>query len=267
LLFYALLLEFLPMKKSLIYLITLSLLFAACGKEQLSIGKGKAEDEIKKCNKLLDEKEYEDAVQCLEMFKSRYAHSSLAQDAELEIGDAYFDKKEYLLSAESYAAFIKLYPRHPKIDYAYYRTGTAYLRASPKAIDRDQEYLGSAIEYLNVVVYHFSRSPYVSLASKELYEALSRVARRDYYIGKFYYRTGEYLACIDRFKDISENYKPSGLADKSLYFITSAYLELGKLDDAKEAYSKMSVDYPESKWTKKAASKLKKYVRHIDNQK
>lgn len=238
-------------------LLILLLAVCACSKEQVMIGRDAPEVEIRKCHKLLNEKDYEKAIQCLEMFKSRYAQTSLAQEAELKIGDAYYDKKEYLLAAESYVAFLKLYPNHPKSDYAFYRTGASYLKESPKAIDRDQEYLDDAIKYLAYVVRNHPRSTYYDLAAKDLDEALTRLAKRNFYIGKFYYRTREYIACLPRFADVVTDFPGSGLVDRSLYMITLANLKLGRVEDAKFAYSKLATDFPGSKWTRKAEKKMK----------
>lgn len=232
----------------------------ACSKQTVSIGRDAPEVEIKKCHKLMNDKDYEEAILCLEMFKARFAHTPYAQEAELIIGDAYYDRKEYLLAAESYIAFLKLYPTHRKSDYAYYRTGHCYLKESPKAIDRDQDYLDDSIKYLSFVVRNYPRSPYYDLAAKDLKEALQRIARRHFYIGRFYYRTKEYKACLPRFAEVVNTFPGSGLVDHSLYYMTLANLKLDRLDDAKYTYSKLAMDYPLSKWTKKAEKKMKRHV-------
>jgi outer membrane protein assembly factor BamD len=244
--------------KHYIYIILISLLLAGCGKQAVSIGRGEPDMEIKKCTKLMDDKDFEQAVQCLEMFKARFSGTPMAQEAELAIGDAYFKKKEYLMAAESYLAYTKLYPTSPRNDYAFYRAGASYFKEAPKAIDRDQEYLEKAVQMYIIVVRRYSNSPYFDLAAKDLEEALARVAKRQFYIGRFYYRTGEYLACIPRFEDLVNNFPKSLLVEHSLYLITSASLKLGHVDDARTAFSKMSVEYPSGKWTKKAEKKMRK---------
>ncbi|MFA4975018.1 MAG: outer membrane protein assembly factor BamD, partial [bacterium] len=91
-------------------------MFSGCGKDQVTIGQGDPGDELSKCLKLSSKGKHEDAIQCLEMFKARYPQTRQGQEAELLIGDSYFARKDYLLAAESYAAFVKLYPLHPKVD-------------------------------------------------------------------------------------------------------------------------------------------------------
>lgn len=242
---------------ALIFLVAI----AGCTKQTVSVGRDNPEAELEKCSKMMEDKDYEDAIKCLEIFKSRFAQTQFSEEAELKIGDAYFNKREYLLAAESYIAFLRLHPTHDKADYAYYRAGLSYLKESPKAIDRDQEYLDKAIEHLSYAAQRYPRSPYYSLASKDLFEASKRVARRNFYIGRFYYRTGEFIACIPRFQKIADNYPNSGIVDRSLYMIVKANLYLGRVEDAKTAYSKLSLDFPKSKWTAKAEKKMKNAIK------
>jgi outer membrane protein assembly factor BamD len=237
------------------------LLLTSCAKNLPVIGSGDPEKEFASCMRLASKGDLEDSVQCLEMFKARYPQTKLGQEAELRIGDAYYKKKDYLMAAESYSAYLKLHPRSSRADYAYYRIGMSYLKEGPKAIDRDQEYLETAIDNFRTVVRFFPQSEYSPPAKVSLHNARNRVARRIFYIGKFYYNTGEYLACIPRFKALAEQYPDSGLADLSLYKVVMANLKLGRIDDAKAAYSTLAMSYSDSNYTKKAESKVLSAVR------
>lgn len=245
------------MKRMIIVGIALGIGLTGCAKKDVVIGNAGPEAEIKKCIKLSQDKDYEDAIQCLEMFKARYPQSREGQEAELMIGDAYFDKKDYLLAAESYAAFIKLHPFSPRLDYAFYRRGLSLFKEAPKAIDRDQQYLGEAIENLRVAVQRFPNSMYRTEALKYYKEARLRVAKRNLYVGRFYYRTGQYKAAIPRLEEVAIQYKDSGLAPKALYLATVSNLELGQFPEARRTFSMLSVDYPGDRWTKRAEKKMK----------
>lgn len=243
------------MRKILLF-ISFAILATSCGKEMPVIGAGNPEDEFRSCMKLSSKARYEDSVQCLEMLKARYPQSEFSEEAELKIGDAYFSKKDYLIAAESYAAFLNLHPRSKKADYAYYRMGYSYYKEAPKAIDRDQEYIEKAIDNLDIAVRRFPGSSYQGLASVTLASARRRVASRNYYIGRFYFRTGEYLAAIPRFLEVAEKYPDSGFADKALYKAIMACLHLKRVDEAKEIFGKLTTEYPNSTRTKIAERKL-----------
>lgn len=246
------------MKRIIIIGIALSLGLTACAKKEVVIGNAGPDVEIKKCIKLSQDKDYEDAIQCLEMFKARYPQSREGLEAELMIGDAYFDKKDYLLAKESYTAFIKLHPFSPRLDYAYYRSGLSLFKESPKAIDRDQTYLDEAIQNFKVVIQRYPNSTYRALALKYYKEARLRVAKRNLYVGRFYYRVGQFKAAIPRLMEVATQYKESGLAPKALFLATVSNLKLNQYDDARRAFSMLSVDYPGDRYTKKAEKKMKR---------
>lgn len=237
-------------------LIAILTMGAGCAKDKISIGKGEADTEFKECMRLSSKGKFEDSIQCFEMFKARYPQTMRGQEAELMIGDVQFAKKEYLLAAESYLAFLKLYPAHPKADYAHYRAGVAYFKESPKAIDRDQEYLSDAIDELRIVLRRYPSSQYSELSRATLHVALTRVARRQFYIGRFYYRTGEYLAAVPRFKEVVEKYPDSGIADLALYRMIESDIKLARFEDAKLAFGDLSTRYPQSRYVKMAERKL-----------
>lgn len=246
-------------KKSLFAFFALGMLImitAGCGKETVSIGKGDPTGEIKQCLALSSKGKHEDAIQCFEMFKARYPQTAEGQEAELLIGDANFAKKDYLVAAEAYAAFLRLYPSHPKADYANYKIGVCYYKESPKAIDRDQQYLENAIEHLRTVLQRYPHSEYRKATAATLHVVLRRIARRQYYIGRFYFRTGEYIASIPRFAEVAENYPDSGLADKAFYMVVRGNLKLGRFEAAREAFTLMASKYPNSPYTKSAEKKM-----------
>jgi outer membrane protein assembly factor BamD len=231
-------------------------ILVGCAKHAVVAGKGDPSEDMQQCLALSAKGKHEDAIQCLEIYKARYPQTAQGQEAELLIGDSYFARKEYLLAAESYNAFLRLYPNHPKADYAHYRIGVSYYKESPKAIDRDQAYLGDAIDHLRTVLRRYPQSDYREPALRTLQVALRRIAKRHLYIGRFYYRTGEYLACIPRFEELAEAYPDSGFADQALYLALKANLGLGRLDAAREDFGKLSTRYPASRYTKSAEKKL-----------
>jgi len=239
----------------------LAIAISACSKEELKIGRNNPQAEIQKCMKLSEDKQFEEAVECLEIFKSRFPRTQFSTQAEISIGDNYFKQKEYLLAADSYMMFTRLHPRSPSIDYAYYMLGLSYLKETPKAIDRDQQYLDEAIYYLTIAVKRFPKSKYRNDAVRDLKDARTRVAERTYYIGNFYYRTGEYKSAIPRFIDVINDYPETHIVPKSLYKLVVSAGKMQQVEDAKLFYSKLEIHHPDSKWTKKAEEKLGKYIK------
>lgn len=246
-------------KRFIPYLILLY--FVACAKEGVKIGRENPEVEIEKCVALSKKKHYEEAVECLEIFKSRFPQTTEGQEASLRIADTYFVQHQYLLAAETYLSFVELHPLHPRSDYALYRAGLSYFKEAPKAIDRDQEYLLKAKETLQRALRVSYQSTYEELIAKTIQVIDERLAERVFYVGRFYFRTGEYLSAIPRFEDLLEKYPKAEVAPRTLYYLVRSHLELDREEEARLALQKMVEDFPENDWTKKAQRHYSAIVR------
>ena len=240
--------------KRLLLLLSLAAVYACTKPPMLSTAKN-AVDAYQECHKYTEDKNYEKAHQCFELLRSRYPGTLEAIEAEIESADNYFREKDYLVAAEAYKGFTRLHPAYDRIDYVYYRTGLSYLKESPKAIDRDQQYLDDAIHYFTLAL-NEPRSDYHEIAREKWMEARRRLARRVFYVGRFYYRVGEYLAAIPRFQEIVTDYTELGLDEKALYFLGRSYLELEQKEKAAEIVLVFDQHFPKSPYRKKLAGEV-----------
>lgn len=238
-----------------------ALLFACGGKAPVK-AKTSEDSEFNRCLRLSSKKHYDEAVDCLEVFKSRYPGSARAMEAELRVGDSYFRKKDYVLAAESYEQFIRLHPSHPQVDYAYYRLGLSRQNALPAAIDRDQSSLGEAIEAFETVWRGYPDSPYAKVALLKYREARGKEGEQAFYVARFYYRTREYKAALPRLAEIAERYGDTELADEALYLQVKSYLALGDIDHAREALAGLAADFAKSAYTQKAMRDVETASKH-----
>ncbi len=231
------------------------LLFAgltACQKKHYQLtAKQSDEEAIQTCLKLSEKKRFEEAVECLEIFKSRFPESTYALEAELNIADNYFRKKDWLLAAESYNLFIRLHPNSDKLDYAYYRSGLAYEKLLPKKIDRDLSNSSDAQDSFAAVFRRFPESPYASLAQTKYDEIRQLGAKKSMYIARFYYKYKEYRAAVPRFIEVLQDYPGLGFEEEALYYLALSYHRLKLPEQAKGAAEMMKEKFPESKKTKK----------------
>ncbi len=198
------------------------------------VSSGNVDGELNRCLSLASRKKYEDAVECLEIFKSRYPSGDKAASADLLIADSYFRKKDYLVAAEAYQEFLRQYPTHAKAAYAYFQSGLSYLR----------------------VVEYYPDSDMFRPAQHELHRALGRMAARDYYIARFYYRFGEYKASILRFEEIVTKYPGVGYDEKSFYYLVLAHIRSGQIDQARRASEIFADRFPRSPLAKKMTQKV-----------
>jgi len=115
------------MPRILVYLL-LACLLAGCSVfgEKPDKTKGLTVDELyNRARDRLDTGYYDGAIEFYELLQNRFPFGPYAQQAQLELAYAYYKSEK---TAEALAAvdrFIKLYPSHPHMDYAYYLRGLA----------------------------------------------------------------------------------------------------------------------------------------------
>lgn len=221
-------------------------------------GRENVEQAFAKCVQLSTKKKFQESIDCLEIFKSRFPNTDFALQAELKVGDAYFLKKEYLLAAETYQFFTKLHPDSEKLDYAFFKMGLAYLKSTPKKIDRDQEHLPQAIDALAIVTSQFPSSIYYKQAKHYHDQARKMIAKRVFYIGNFYYKWGEYRAAAPRFEEVFQKYSGLGLDQASIYYAAESYHKLGKDEQATQYAEILKAKFPRGKYTEKAVKNILK---------
>src|SRR5690349_9158521 len=68
-------------------------------------------------------KDWAKAVKYLEKLEARYPYGRYAQQAQLEVAYAHWKDGERASAVAAADRFIKLYPNHPNVDYAYYLKG------------------------------------------------------------------------------------------------------------------------------------------------
>lgn len=231
------------------------ILATGCAKAPFLAKAKTAEDAYQECHRYSEKKDYDEAIQCFEVLKSRYQGTGHSAEADLEIADNYYRKKDYLVAAEAYKAFATFHPTHEKMPYAYYRAGMCYFKESPKAIDRDQKYLEDALHYLDTATQYVD-SEYYDLAKEKAREVRRKLAARHFYVGKFYFRTKEYRAAIPRFNEIVTHYTDLGFDEKALFLMGESYRRLDIKDKSLEVLGVLEQHFPNSPHRKKLAGNL-----------
>lgn len=231
-------------------------ILASCGGRPALTGHS-PKTAYQECRGFADKKDYEEAIECFELLKGRFPGTPEAVDSDLEIAGLYYRQKDYLLAAEAYVTFARIYPTHPRVNEAHYQAGRAYFEETPKAIDRDQQHLEDAVGQFEIVLGNAREEELRSLAEKGWEEARTRQARKHFYVARFYYRTGEYLSAVPRFRTVLSEFTGLGFDEKSLYFLGKSYVKLGQTSEALETLESLERHFPEGKYRHKLANVLK----------
>jgi outer membrane protein assembly factor BamD len=67
-------------------------------------------------------------------------------------------------------------------------------------------------------------------------------------IGRFYQRSGNWLAATYRFRNVVDNYQTSSHAPEALERLVETYLALGIPEEAKKSAAVLGRNYPDTYW-------------------
>lgn len=189
--------------------ILLCLLAAACTEK--GIIPDNPQESFANAREPYDDHNYELAIKKLGEFKSRFPYSRYAVEAELLIADSYFATGKFTEAGVAYEQFVKLHPKHEKIDLALFRVGLSYWKDAPEQIDREQEYTQIAISKWEKLIKEFPSNPYTSEAKELMDKGKLRIAKSEDFVARYYCRKEIWHSCayhsliiLERFKDYTD---------------------------------------------------------------
>src|SRR5690606_15935067 len=235
-------------------LIAIFALTAACSSNE-TISENLGETELyQQAQADLDNKSYTSAITKLKTLESRYPFGRFAEQAQLELIYAYYRNMEPEAARSSAERFIRLHPRHPNVDYAYYLKGLASfdqdrgLLARFLPLDMTKRDPGAARDSFNEFAQLTTRYP----NSRDAPDAKARMvylrnllAANEIHVAHYYLKRQAYVAAANRGRYVVENFQGTPSVGDGLAVMTEAYQRL-KLDDlAASSLETLTLNYPE----------------------
>jgi len=185
------------------------------------------------------------AIESLEAIETRYPFGKYAEQAQIELIYAHFMLSEYEAAHSSAERFIRLHPRHPNIDYAYFMKGIAsYTQdanllariANTDLSNRDISGAKKSFSELSEFLTRFPESQYAPYAQKRSIYLRNMIARNELAAADFYVSRSAYVAAIRRANYVIKNIPNSSENYRALKILEKSYQALGYeelLDDTK----------------------------------
>lgn len=197
--------------------------------------------------------DYQTAIDYYEKLESRYPFGPYAEQAQLEIAYCYYKYEEPASAIAAADRFIKLHPRHPNVDYAYYMKGLTNFHQGRGFVERYLPIDGSqrdpaaalqAFQDFGELTQRFPDSPYAADASRRMIYLRNQLARYEVHVAEYYMRRGAFVAAANRAKYVLERYPRSTAVPDALAIMAKAYsnLELDAL--AEDALRVLKLNYP-----------------------
>jgi len=193
-------------------------------------------------------KNFSNAIEIYQQVQNEYPDSEYARRSLLRVADCHYRKNELDEAATNYTDFLKFNANHSMAPYASYQLGmTHYVRL--KTIDQDLTPLRDALATFQEALRNFPESPpYTEKIIQRINDCKRRFAKREFYVGLFYFKQKRYKAAISRFRYLLATY-PSFIDDKALYFMGISYLNQGESEEGQKALLALTSGFPQSPYT------------------
>jgi outer membrane protein assembly factor BamD len=228
--------------------VALAASLAACGGAKKDAYIEKPVDDL--YNQAMDEmveERYGQAAKTFDQVESQHPYSVWATKSQLMGAYALYENGSYGEAIVAADRFIQLHPGHRDIAYAYYLKAISYY-VQIVDVGRDQKITEQALKALDDVVRRFPDSRYARDAKLKLDFTRDHLAGKEMEIGRYYLKRAQYLAAMNRFKRVIDNYQTTTHVPEALERLIECDLALGLTKEAQANAAVLGYNYPGSEW-------------------
>ena len=195
-----------------------------------------------------------------------YPQSDVAPRASLMAAYSYYSQNYYLDSIAELDRFLKVYSNHKNIPYAKYLLGLCYYE---QIVDekKDLNSLSKSKEIFLGVINEYPNTDFAIDASFKLGLINEILASKEMYIGRYYFDRKKWIASINRFKFVIDNYDTTVYVEEALHRLVEIYFILGLEEESKKYANLLGYNYQSSQWYESSYSIFDKNYKKIKIQK
>ena len=200
---------------------------------------------------------WDKAIKLLEKLEARYPYGRFAQQARLDVAYAYFKNDERASAISAADRFIKLYPNHANVDYAYYlkglvnfneNTGIFSLIDRPDMTERDSKGTREAFEAFKDLATRFPDSKYTEDAQARMRYLVNSLAQYEVHVARYYMKRGAFVAAANRAQFAVQSYPQAPALEEAVFIMVKAYDSMGMSDLRDAADRVMRKNFPQSRY-------------------
>jgi outer membrane protein assembly factor BamD len=211
------------------------------------------------------EKEYKAAIENYQLLIDRYPFSPYAEDAELKIGLAYYQQKDYAEAVGALDDFQRMHPTSKDLELATYYIGMSYYDQMGRE-DQDQTKTQQALKRFQELEQRFPEGSFAQLAHEHVVVCREMLARNSLVVGNYYYKRANFRAAESRFAELMQRYPESPVAPDALFELGISLEKEGKKFSAAQAFAAVIKHFPDSGYAKKAKAEMAKLHQPVDTE-
>jgi outer membrane protein assembly factor BamD len=205
--------------------------------------------------KSMNSGDYDQAAKLFDEVERQHPYSIWARRAQLMSGFNYYLAKKYTDAISSAQRFLTIHPGAPEAAYAQYLVSMSYYQQIPD-VARDQTTTQQALDAFGELIRRYPDTRYAADARLKLDLVNDQLAGKEMEVGRFYQRSGQWLAATYRFRNVVDQYQTSSDTPEALERLVECYLALGVPEEAQKAAAVLGRNYPASFYYKHALQLL-----------
>jgi outer membrane protein assembly factor BamD len=200
---------------------------------------------------------YTRAIKMYDTLESRFPYGRLAQQAILESAYSNYRQGEATTALAACDRFIRTYPNHPSVDYAYYLKGLINFRedqgllgyvAETDLSERDPKMTKEAYGAFRELITRFPDSKYAEDSAVRMRYLTNALAGYEVHVARYYYNRGAYVAAVNRAQTTLVNYPKTPANREALVLMVESYDKLGMAQLRDDTRRVLKDTFPDGKY-------------------
>jgi len=176
-----------------------------------------------------------------------YPFSQLAKRAMVMSAFASYQAGQYSDARAAAQRYLSLYPADDDAAYAQYLVALTYYDRITD-VGRDQSMTREALDALNTVTQRYPASEFARDAALKIDLARNHLAGKEMMVGRYYLKRGHYVAAVNRFRRVVDEYETTSQTPEALHRLVEANLAMGLEREAIAAAAVLGENFPGSTW-------------------
>ena len=242
------------MKNKFIIFIVISILLSSCAKEEQKISKIKETDQnqemiatYKEAYKALEKNDIFFAAKKFLEAELLYPQSLWAPKSALMAAYSYYLQNYYSEALNTLDRYLKTYPTDVNQPYAHYLIGMCHYE-SIEDEKRDSAPLIKAKNKFNFVINEYPNTDFALDAKFKLDLIDETLAGKEMYIGRYYIKKEKWIAAINRFKYVVDNYNSTIYIEEALHRLVELHYKIGLIEESKKYAAVLGYNYQSGEW-------------------
>ena len=194
-----------------------------------------------------------------------FPQSDWAPKSALMAAYSYYLQDYYSKSIFNLERFISTYPKDKRMPYAYYLLAMCYYE-NIEDEKRDLLPLLKSKNLFEQIILKYPKTDFALDAKFKIDLINDIVASKEIYIGRHYVKKEKWIAAINRFKNVVENYDTTIYVEEALHRLVEIYYRIGLINESAKYAKVLGYNYGSSEWYEQSYAIFDKEYSKINNQ-